>query len=651
MELVGGVPQKANGLICEISAKYPPYYKTSEKEKWDRINGKLFGRFSVNDLTSSFTGTNRNVIDVNGLMITLPASVSAIDHIGNALEPTIRLEPAAANILLEVLTDWTDTTLTPVKNAVSWAGAANGAYTVTASGANGTLISTAVSATSAAFTFVCAIKRSVGTGAVSMTIDNGSTWTEKTLTTSFQYFNVTKTAANPQLGFKLATSGDAIIVDCLILVPNTAIASSYFAPAAAIGAELVTDGGFDAVTEGAERITVQTDRDFSGDSNWNRNSMPTWNETGDLSIGSSAAAQNTWLAAANIGLWTAGNCYKIQVTASNLTGAAFWLHIGGGGSQVIFAGIVDGTQTAYINYAGDGNGNFVIESLGTGTVDLDNFTIKEITFASWTAGTGWAPQATAGSLTGKAQKVAGTASALAQTTAAAEADNVYRIGHTAVRTAGTYTAEFGSTNGTAVAANGLYYDYIIAADTDYIKFNADASFAGSIDLATGKKHGTVRLSEANTITLAIPAAVTAAIETNGVGTVVVKGRFAFTRAAGVVTNVMSSEAATASLIYTTTAAGNITSNDGTTIAENTGAYTANVDWKIALKFPSDTDKYRIGIDVDGAGIAWGAEVAFDGAINATANLILGYVLHGATWIKWIKIYNKVLTDAHINEMS
>jgi len=59
----------------------------------------------------------------------------------------------------------------------------------------------------------------------------------------------------------------------------------------------------------------------------------------------------------------------------------------------------------------------------------------------------------------------------------------------------------------------------------------------------------------------------------------------------------------------------------------------------------------IGIDVAGAGIVWGTAAAFDGAINATANLILGYVLHGATWIKYIKIFDKVLTDAQINAMN
>ena len=166
-----------------------------------------------------------------------------------------------------------------------------------------------------------------------------------------------------------------------------------------------------------------------------------------------------------------------------------------------------------------------------------------------------------------------------------------------------------------------------------------------------KEHGTVRLSEANTVTLAMASIPdVAAMLAAGTGTIVIKGRFAFARAAGVVTNILASQDATASLAYTTTAAGNLSSFDETAVAESTGAYTANVDWKIAITFPSDTDKYRIGVDANGAGIVQGAEVAFDGAFTATANLILCRVLHGATWIKYIQIYDKVLTDAQINAL-
>ena len=575
---------------------------------------------SGTNFTQAYAGTNRTITTAAGLNAAVAANTVPIDHIGASLEPALRLEPAAANLLFSTRTfttaaGWTFDGITTAKNQVGVDGVANSGTTLTdANAAAYALLYRAISITNspAPYTFQLFIKKTTGAttyplivlnsggdkGVVVDTnngvlydlsgigppskgiIDTGGdywfVWIIRQSAAATISAYVYSAGAIALDGSTSATAVGSCVIDAAMLTTGS-IPSSYFDGAAAIGAELVTDGGFDAVTEGA---------------------------------------------AVNSGLLTIGNCYKIALRTDG---------------DFIAAGSPDNVAGTYFNAT----------TTGVGLLDAGD-TVNPITFTSWTAGVGWAPQATAGALTGKAQKIAGTASALSQTTAEAEAANVYRVGHTAVRTAGTYTAEFGSTNGTAIAANGLYYDYIIAADTDYIKFNADASFAGSIDLATGKKHGTVRLSEANTTTLAIPADVAAALAATG--TIVIKGRFAFARAAGVVTNILASAAATASLVYTTTTAGNITSNDGTTIAENTGAYTANTDWKIALKFPSDTDKYRIGIDVAGAGIAWGAEVAFDGAFTATANLILGYVLHGPTWIYWIKTTDKVLTDAQIDAM-
>jgi len=77
----------------------------------------------------------------------------------------------------------------------------------------------------------------------------------------------------------------------------------------------------------------------------------------------------------------------------------------------------------------------------------------------------------------------------------AEADKVYRLAHTATRSAGSYTAEFGSTDGAAVSAAGTYYDYPTSVDTDYIKFKADDTFAGTIDVVSIKTHGTARTTE------------------------------------------------------------------------------------------------------------------------------------------------------------
>lgn len=472
-------------------------------------------------ITQTYAGTNRTRINSAGLLEAVAANTPVIDHVGASLTPMLRLEAWAANALLEVITDWTKSALTTVtKDAVSWQGAVNGAWTIVAGGANATVVSTAIAQSSTANTFVCAMKRKTGTGAVYMTIDNGTTWTEKTLTTSYQYFNVTKIAANPQLGFKLATSGDEIIVDCLMLVPNTAIASSYFAPAAALGDEL---------------IATQADRDFSGASNWANVSINAYDETGDLTITASAAGQYCRIPALNAPM-EYGKVYLISFDLANVAGASGWTLLDYAGNPIKYTINANATYKIYWvcnNVSGGGLrlGAANINSSG----DFDNFSIKEA--------------------------------------------------------------------------------------------------------------GSVRVSEENTLMLSMPASVAAALADTG--TLVVDWIPGFSRAAGVVTNVVAFTAATASGLYTTTAAGNLSSYDGTTVAEQIGGYTANSPVRSSVRWPSSAGKFQVGTDI-GAGSMFGTEANFDGAFTVGVNLILGYVLRGPTWYEKVKIFNKVLTDAGID---
>lgn len=83
--------------------------------------------------------------------------------------------------------------------------------TLTATAANGTLLQT-VTSTSQAHTFSIQIKRKTGTGDIAITLDNGVTWTTKTITASWAKFEVTQTLANPVFGIRIATSGDEIDV-------------------------------------------------------------------------------------------------------------------------------------------------------------------------------------------------------------------------------------------------------------------------------------------------------------------------------------------------------------------------------------------------------------------------------------------------------
>ena len=483
---------------------------------------------SATNFAQAYTPTNRTRTTAAGLNAAVAANTPVIDHVGASLEPYLRLEPAAANILIGLPPTTQDLTLPTGSFTLQ----VFGAGTAEAAANTATITGAGTASTGVPVTFVVTVA-----GTVTITITTAT----------------------------------------VVWLTPGAIPSSYFAGAAAIGAELVTDGGFDAVTQGA---------------------------------------------ALDSGLLTIGNCYKI---ASRTDG------------DFISAGAPDNNVGTYFNAT----------TTGVGLLDGGD-TANPITFTSWNAGAGFAPQATAGALTGKAQKVATVASSLFRQPGVGGVNKILLNTVTITRTAGTIYIFNGNTYSAGITTSGNIAIYLLQDAVD-LQFAAEPDFVGTIDTVSVKEHGTVRLSEANTTTLAIPAAVAAAI--SATGTIVIKGRFAFARAAGVVTNILALQAATASGVYTTTTAGNVSGNDDTAVAEVAGAYAANVDWKIALKFPSSANKYRIGIDVAGAGIVWGDEANFDGAFTATANLILGYVLHGATWIKYIKIYDKVLTDAQINAMS
>lgn len=71
-------------------------------------------------------------------------------------------------------------------------------------------------------TYSALVRRKTGTGTVSITGDNGVTWTPITLTTLYQpYFFVTASAANPIVGFKIDTNLDAIEIDFNTLVAGS----------------------------------------------------------------------------------------------------------------------------------------------------------------------------------------------------------------------------------------------------------------------------------------------------------------------------------------------------------------------------------------------------------------------------------------------
>ena len=108
-----------------------------------------------------------------------------------------------------------------VAGATMTVGTATGADGVASAGASltggaveatNTILFTTVLA-SAQRTFSAWVRRKTGSGTVSMTDNNGTNWTNLTLTTTYQLFQLTRTQANPIVGFRISTNTDAIEVD------------------------------------------------------------------------------------------------------------------------------------------------------------------------------------------------------------------------------------------------------------------------------------------------------------------------------------------------------------------------------------------------------------------------------------------------------
>ena len=137
------------------------------------------------------------------------------DASGTALG--IRIEEARTNVVLRNRdlsnASWTKTNVTAAKDQTGIDGVANAASSITATAGNGTCLQAITLASSARYQ-TAFVRRLTGSGTVEMTMDNGATWTAVTVTSSWTRVSIaTQTLANPTVGFRIVTNGDAIAVD------------------------------------------------------------------------------------------------------------------------------------------------------------------------------------------------------------------------------------------------------------------------------------------------------------------------------------------------------------------------------------------------------------------------------------------------------
>jgi len=108
---------------------------------------------------------------------------------------------------------WTKSNATAVKDQTGPDGVANSASSLTATAGNATCLQAITLGSSARFQSAW-VKRITGSGVINMTMDNGATWTAIPVTSSWTAVEIpTQTLANPTVGFRIVTNGDAIAVD------------------------------------------------------------------------------------------------------------------------------------------------------------------------------------------------------------------------------------------------------------------------------------------------------------------------------------------------------------------------------------------------------------------------------------------------------
>jgi hypothetical protein len=118
---------------------------------------------------------------------------------------------------------WAKTTMTAAKDQIGIDGVVSSASSLTATGANATVLQTVTGLSSLRITS-CYVKRISGTGTVNITQNNGTTWTAITLTSTWTRFKTISTIlTDPIIGFRIVTNGDAIAVDYIQTEENNFI--------------------------------------------------------------------------------------------------------------------------------------------------------------------------------------------------------------------------------------------------------------------------------------------------------------------------------------------------------------------------------------------------------------------------------------------
>ncbi|HEY1433063.1 MAG TPA: hypothetical protein VGF39_15765 [Stellaceae bacterium] len=152
-----------------------------------------------------------------GVVQTAAANVARFPTSLAGVPQGIRLTGAQTELCLQnrdlTNTSWTKTNVTAAKDQTGADSVANAASSLIATAANATALQSITDGSSVR-TMGAYVKRITGSGAINITQDNGSTWTPITITGAWSFYSLpSATLANPVIGFRIVTNGDAIAVD------------------------------------------------------------------------------------------------------------------------------------------------------------------------------------------------------------------------------------------------------------------------------------------------------------------------------------------------------------------------------------------------------------------------------------------------------
>ena len=163
---------------------------------------------------------------------------------------------------------WAKSNCTITANSIASPAGATTADTLTATAANASCLDS-ITLASSTVRFSVYLKRKTGTGNIDLTVDGGSTWTTKAITSEWARYDITQAAVtNPNVGIRIVTSGDEVYAWGAQLTQQSAITSYIPASGSAVtrAAESLSYSGIAADNETraiTDAGTVDTD-DWDG---------------------------------------------------------------------------------------------------------------------------------------------------------------------------------------------------------------------------------------------------------------------------------------------------------------------------------------------------------------------------------------------------